>query len=164
MFRSCRSRKSGFLSKTFSIKGLIDVLLFGSCVVTITGFLSKFGWILDLTSHFRVQYCVIQLLCLVFFIITRRRKLLLVALLFGGINIIQIVPWYIRDLHSTDTNRAIVGKVGILLINVDTSNTNYNETIQYIKEINPDVLALEEINNRASDVTIYVDTDRSLFS
>ncbi len=142
------SKGSGFLKKGISIAGLVDVLLFVACVFTVTGFLGKFGWLLDLTSNFRVQYAVIQLLCLVFLLVTKRWKVAAVTLLFASVNIIQIVPWYIRDSRLSDADRTVVGSVRILLINVCTSNTDYDKTIQYIEGMNPDVLALEEINEQ----------------
>lgn len=141
------SNEPGFLSKTISIRGLIETAFFGSCILTIAGFLGKFGWLLDLTSHFRVQYSIIQLLCVVFLLIKKRWKLVAVALLFAGMNMVQIIPWYIHDSRPTDANTTVVGKLRILLINVNSYNTDYDKTIQYIQEINPDVLALEEIND-----------------
>ena len=141
------SNEPGFLRKAISIRGLIEVVFFGSCILTIAGFLGKFGWLLDLTSHFRVQYSIIQLLCVVFLLIKKRWRLVAVALLFAGMNMVQIIPWYIHDSRPTDANTTVVGKLRILLINVNTYNTDYDKTIQYIQEINPDVLALEEIND-----------------
>ncbi len=146
------SEKPPFLSKSLSpvsiIVALGRILLVLSSLLTLTGFLGKFGWLLDLTSHFRVQYLVIQLLCLLLFLIVRRGKLIIITLLFISINAIQIVPWYIPASRPTFSNNPGIEKLKILLINVHTSNTEYAKTMQYIKEMDPDLLALEEINER----------------
>ena len=145
---SVMSKKSDSLGKAISGGGLIEVVLLGTYILTITGFFGKFGWILDLTSNFRVQYAVIQLLCLLFLLLIKRWKSVVVALLFATINMTQIVPWYINDSRLTDAGTTVVGKVKILLINVSTSNTDHDKTMEYIKRMNPDLLALEEINDR----------------
>ena len=53
---SAMSEESDFLSKTISIRGLMAVLLFASCILTITGFLGKFDIIsAQMKTYFPVK-------------------------------------------------------------------------------------------------------------
>ena len=74
-------------------------------------------------------------------------KLLVIALVFATFNFIQIIPLYMDESNKIDENM-ISEKFTILLFNVNTSNRNYQNTINYIQKIQPDILALEEINKQ----------------
>ncbi len=134
------------LKKKVTVNGLIEVILILTCIFTVTGFLGKIDFLLDQTSHFRVQYLIILLFCLAFFLFRKRKKLLLVTLPFISINLFLIIPFYIKP-YQFHANPEVNNQIKILLMNVCTSNSNYKGVIEYVKEVNPDILALEEINN-----------------
>ncbi len=122
------------------------LLLTVSGVLTIAGFLSQYGWWFDLASHFQLQYLAIQLLCILLCIPKKRWKLLGITSLFALINLALIIPLYIPHsatppIDDRNTN------LSVLLINLNSSNEEYSKTARYIKQTNPDILALEEINN-----------------
>ena len=121
------------------------LLLTLSGVLTLAGFLSQHGWWFDLASHFRVQYAVIQLLCLILCLVLKRKKWLVVTAFFLVLNLSQILPLYFSP-HIATTDGPKTDELKILFINVNSANTEYEKTAQHIKKTNPDVLALEEVN------------------
>ena len=137
-----------FIRSPVSIPSTFLLALLAACAFTLTGFLGRWNWLLELTSHFRVQYAVVLLICLAYFLITKRRLLAGAALVFAITNIGFIVPWYFPDARSSNPGRPIAGKLKILLMNVHTENDRYERTARVIKVVNPDVLALQEISRR----------------
>lgn len=136
------------LREKITFSGLVEVILIGTCIFTITGFLGKFDFLLDQTSHFRVQYLFAQIFCLAYFLLVKRIKLALVSLLFAFVNLFLIIPFYIPSEHQASADSVTDNQIGILLINVNTSNSNYKGVIEYIRKVDPEILALEEINQR----------------
>lgn len=131
------------------------ILLIFSCILTLAGFLSQYGWWFDLASHFRLQYLAIQILCIVLCVFQKRKKLLLIITIFALINFSLIIPYYFPTKNPpAPFNKGGLGKnadgkpIKILLINVNSPNTNYRAVGNYIQRISPDILALEEINDR----------------
>ena len=124
------------------------LLLIVSAILTLAGFFSQYGWWFDLASHFRVQYCAVQLLCVVLCLFLRKKKILIVTLIFLLLNISQILPLYFPSTTSINKNLEDISKIKILIMNVHTENTEYEKVAQYIDSVNPDILALEEINQR----------------
>lgn len=131
------------------------ILLTLSCIFTLAGFFSQYGWWFDLASHFRLQYLLIQILCIVLCVYQKRNKLLFVTALFALINLTLIAPYYFPGtnpptpfLKGSSNNKMTSEPIKILLINVNSPNTNYQAVRNYIKKTAPDILALEEINER----------------
>ncbi len=122
------------------------LFLYASMILTLAGFLSRYGWWFDLASHFRLQYLAIQLACLLLCLFQKGKKLFLIITVFALINLSLIVPYYFPEEESTiPTARK---SIKILLINVNSPNTNYKAVGDYIQRNSPDILALEEINAR----------------
>lgn len=120
-----------------------------SGVLTLAGLLSAYGWVFDLAAHFRLQYAVVQVICIGLSSVLGQYSLLLISGIFLILNLIEILPLYIpaQKIHG----QKLTGKIKILFMNVLTSNKNYDKAIRYIEEANPDILALEEIDQHWVD-------------
>lgn len=123
------------------------VMTVGVGAVTITGFLGKFAWLFELTSHFRVQYFVILCLCLPAFLAAKSKKWTAVVLVLMSVNFIMFNPiaFPVRPAHAT---QHLKGRITILQSNVFTANRSHSKVARLIKRANPDVIALMEINER----------------
>ncbi|MCR4337756.1 MAG: endonuclease/exonuclease/phosphatase family protein [Candidatus Omnitrophica bacterium] len=120
------------------------ILLSVSLILTIAGFFSQFGWWFDLASHFRVQYFFWQIFCVLLCIPKKRWKILSLALVAALVNFALIIPLY---FPSANNKVAVPSqKISILLFNLNSYNDQFQELQEYIKEVNPDILALEEVN------------------
>lgn len=122
------------------------ILFWASCLFTWTGFGGRFWMPLELTSHFRMQYFLILAIAALIFIYKKRGRHLAVTLLCLVGNGCVIIPWYIAD----SSNPAGSGgtQIRILLSNVHTSNDEYQRLIELINKENPDVIVLQEIDNK----------------
>ena len=71
------------------------------CVTMLTsiGFLGQLWWVFDLASHFRLQYFIVLVILVVFFVKARKWKSTGVGLFFGVVNFILISP-YIGTINS----------------------------------------------------------------
>jgi hypothetical protein len=96
--------------KTFSVKRIIIAIIgfhvVTTGILTITGFLGKYHWLLDITCHFRCQYFCIQLGCLLISVMYKNRILIVFTVFLLVINAAQIFPIYLDPGNRvTETNQ-----------------------------------------------------------
>ncbi len=122
------------------------VTFFGAVASAATafGFLGRFWWFLDLFSHFRVQYFfVLSMLALALFL-GRRRKAAVIFGIIAVVNLCTIVPLYFgKEAAPTVRSRSYRS----LLMNVNTGSGVPEKASQAIRDLHPDVLALEEVDD-----------------
>ena len=72
-----------------------------ACVtmLTIFGFLGQVWWAFDLASHFRLQYFIVLVVLVIFFIKAKKWKSTGVGVIFGVVNFMLINP-YIETMNS----------------------------------------------------------------
>lgn len=81
----------------------VSLIIFASCVLTITAFMGDKGFWWDLSSHFRMQYLILQgiglLLAVVSLKLAKKPKAEVLATVvflafFAGLNLTQVAPYY----------------------------------------------------------------------
>ncbi len=120
------------------------ILVFGLVATAISSTLGYFGhtnWFLDLFSHFIWQYLLILTTgtAIIFFV---RRKLCLIFIPFIIALLIEIVPLYFGGNKNTDLTET----TKIVCINLLSSNSQFEDVENYIKQKNPDLIVLQEFN------------------
>ncbi len=143
--------KWSFLHQDFSwrsnFKNLIPwafiLAVISATLLTFTGYLGQLHYLLEMTSHFKLQYLVVGLCTLFFFLLTRRQKWAIVSLICIVINLGEIVPWY---LPQWGNNSAIASQIRILQSNVLWNNKNYPQVISLVKEEKPDIVVFLEVS------------------
>ena len=120
--------------------GVVIVVALAS-VATVMGYVARRAWLCELASHFRVQYAWVLLAGATWLAVNARRSTALVTVGFALANLSTIAPLCLprRARRSRRTFR-------VLLANVCFSNHAYESVRQFIRETNPDVVLLEEIN------------------
>jgi len=113
-------------------------------MLTIFGFLGQYWWVFDLVSHFRLQYFIVLVVLVVFFVKEKKWKSTGVGLFFGVANFILISP-YIGTINS-DTEEG-QPKIRILSMNLSHTNSSYKKAILLIRKTQPSVLVLQELSN-----------------
>lgn len=132
--------------KKFLKAAFVYPLLFLSVFFTFTGFFSQYGLFFDLTSHFRLQYLIIQIICVIgFFVWQQRRRSCAIAFV-ALINLFQIIPLYLEVPVNKISSEVSPHQLKIILVNVHTSNRQFGKVAEYIQQKQPDLVALEEIN------------------
>lgn len=109
----------------------------------------RFFWIFDLLVNFRVQYLVVSVFSITFFLFIKNRNFLIIATLTFLINVLFITP-YLLPHHPVEQNIKTRSENSVPLkifhSNVLSSNTNYRGLMDQIENIHPDIILLQEIN------------------
>jgi endonuclease/exonuclease/phosphatase (EEP) superfamily protein YafD len=114
------------------------------CCATVTGFLGRLWWLFDLTSHFRVQYAVLLAGVALLVLLPRKSRLSLVFAGFSLVNAATVMPLYVGRGHATmDGARTL----RVMLLNVNSANTNYDSVKEAIRRYAPDLFVLEEVDS-----------------
>ena len=137
-----------FLTSTITFWGLANAAGVVGCLCTFTGFFGGYGWILELTSHFRVQYAA--LLAMIAGLLCVRRKFTMASVFaaFTVVNLGVVVPLYFGKPASVV---AADVKLRVLLLNAETSNRRCDLVKALIRDKNPDLFVLEEVDDRWLD-------------
>lgn len=112
-------------------------------IVSILGFFGPYNWLLDLCSHFRVQYAVSLGIAALLLLIPRQRRLATVFGATAGLNLVVILPLYFGPIASP----AVSGRpIRAMLANVNTKFGDAAAVAAAIRRFDPDVVVLEEVS------------------
>lgn len=120
------------------------LLMFFACLPTVAALGARWFWVLDLATHFRVQYACAMLPFLVLFAARRRFRLALVPAVVLLVNLSLFLPIYwpaARPPADAGTLRAITA-------NVHTGNRRFDAFLQFIRSERPDFFVAFEIDDR----------------
>jgi endonuclease/exonuclease/phosphatase (EEP) superfamily protein YafD len=134
-----KSSPKGKFSAIFSV--VLSLLIVG---ITLIALLSDRGWpqLLELLSHFRLQYFLLSLVLLLPLLLTRRRAAILIALFCVALLSTPILPWY-----NPFSRGASMGELRVLTANINTQNRSYDKVLTMVREENPDVAVFLEVDD-----------------
>jgi len=113
-------------------------------ILTIFGFLGQLWWVFDLASHFRLQYFMVLVVLVVFFVKAKKWKSTGVGVVFGIANFMLISP-YIGTINSvTEEGQS---KIRVLSMNLSHANSSYKKAKLLIRKTQPSILVLQELSN-----------------
>lgn len=122
--------------------------------LTFAGYFGNLYWLFDIAGIFRVQYAILLLLGAVISFFARRWCTLSVAVLALSANLLTILPLYLPH-----TDKAEGKSIRILQMNVWSSNREFMLALTQIKELAPDVVCFEEIDEAWQKVLTEYLTD-----
>jgi len=125
--------------------GILTVAGVLTGAATLAGFLGRLWWVLDLFSHFRVQYAILSFLIAVALLILRRVRTASVFLVLAVVNTVLILPLYLGRVAPPDTESP---QYRAVLANVYTPNQHRELLISLIEQYEPDFFVLQEVNTR----------------
>ncbi len=127
------------ISKWFIIAAIVNALL------STAGYLGEFNLLLELNSHFKLQYLLVGFSTLIFFALVRSKKIwFLVSAFCIIINLAEIVPWYFPAPAFAGAHPG--QHLRILHSNVLTSNRRYADAISLVKAEQPDIAVFVEVS------------------
>lgn len=119
---------------------LFEALVFLGLVITWLGSLGEHHWVLDLLSHFRLQYVVYCVLALVF-ALWRRHAWLVVAALVS-------LLWNVQLVHAVHRTAEPTGRVEkplrVMIFNVLGQNDNHVAAVSHVVGADADIVCLLE--------------------
>lgn len=133
-----------YLRGKINVRGLVEAAAMLLCVFTVTGFLGRFWWVLDLTSHFRIQYVVgLAALAAVCFLM-RIHRWGVACCLFMAINLALVIPHCSFGGEPSGQRRT---DLRAMEINVHTESKHFDLVEKFIREQSPDIVLLVEVNS-----------------
>ena len=109
---------------------------------------ARHSWVLELFSHFSMQYALLAFIAGVVFAVMKSKPFVILALMLVIINLFEIAPLYapVDWEDGLQENR-----LRVVSFNVLSSNTGYEAAIDFIREADADVIALYEVDHRWKD-------------
>ena len=127
---------------------LVEVSAYIVVCLAIVAFLDQYHWIIDLLAQFRVQYAIVLFLGAIISLARRRIKTLAIFATFFLINGWTILPWYFAPETAGNTGQH---SLRVAMMNVLTSNRQFEEVVQFVRSQNPDIFVAIEVNQEWVD-------------
>lgn len=122
------------------VPGFMSIAVFTS-LFSLTGYLGEFHQLFELTSHFKLQYLVVNCCTFFFFLLKRQKIWVLVSLCCLSINLGAIGPYYLPQGQVSATT-----DIRMLELNVLTRNQEGDRVISLVRESQPDIAFFLEVN------------------
>jgi endonuclease/exonuclease/phosphatase (EEP) superfamily protein YafD len=125
--------------------GLVTAVGAFAGATTLIGFFGSLNWLMDLCSHFRVQYFMGLSVVALLLLIPRKRRSATIFGVLAVLNLGVILPLYFGKASTPPSD---VTPIRAMLINVNTKLGKPADVANAIRQFNPDVVVLEEINDK----------------
>lgn len=128
------------------IKKFTEVLVYITLATTILGYFSKFNFLFDICSQFRMQYLLFGLILLVYCIIKKRKTV-------TGLLIVCIVVLNLFSVLGSVKANDNTKKQGftIEVVNVLRENQKYDTVRNEINGNSPDIVVIQELDDKWSE-------------
>ncbi len=120
---------------------LVAIPAIALAVVSLTAFLGRWVWWLDVLANFRAQYVVGLLLLGLVIMMSRWRKIGYGVLAVALVNLVVVLPLYVGSPADAQVEAP---SLRIMSFNLLSTNESYSEVIDYIENIEPDLVLLHE--------------------
>jgi endonuclease/exonuclease/phosphatase (EEP) superfamily protein YafD len=139
-----------------TIWGLMEVGGALLCSVTVTGFLARFWWVFELTSHFRVQLAVALVALVVVWAMKRRWRMAAICGVGAAVNatLVFSVLW-----PPENTEPQGGARLRLAAINVHTENERSDLVLEFLQSANADIILLMEVNERWMNALVSLHTN-----
>lgn len=121
---------------------LLGAAVAAACAATLLGFLARWSWWGELACHFRPQYAVLLLAAAAGLVALEQRALALLAVAGGLVNLVLLLPLYVRR-----PCRRSAPSLRVLVANVWLKNEAYARLQRLVERERPDVFVLLETNS-----------------
>lgn len=127
-----------------SFQGLVQAGVVILAFATVSGFCGDWFWFLDLFAHFRVQYFLASVILGILLLVLRSFRFGLVSLIVAAANLVLLMPFY--GGASVSPPQGETWKA--LLYNVNTRAGSPTAVVELVRDLEPDVVVLLEIDDR----------------
>lgn len=131
---------------TKKLKNYTEIFVYICFAASILGYFSKYNFLFDICSQFRMQYLLFGLILLVYCIIRKHKNIL--SLLIVCIVILNLIS-VLGNLKFNDVTKKQGFKIEI--INLLTKNKKYNAVRKEINDKSPDILVIQELDDKWSE-------------
>jgi len=125
--------------------GILSACAFICLCLTVFTYLAPLWWVFDLCCHFHLQYAICFMLFLAVSIVKKKYLFVGPAAILIVTNLFPVVSLYANPENILANENKTT--FSVMMLNVEAKNTGYQKAIQTIKEIDPDILLLEEFTH-----------------
>jgi endonuclease/exonuclease/phosphatase (EEP) superfamily protein YafD len=136
-------------------------LLFAATLVAIVSVLplaARLSWMLELTTHFRVQYLAVTGVLLVLLALRRRFGACAVLVAAAAVSAAPLLPYVPLPLGSEAASAATAAPLKLLSVNVSYLQFSARRLLEIVRETDPDVVVVQELTPHAERVLAQLDT------
>jgi endonuclease/exonuclease/phosphatase (EEP) superfamily protein YafD len=137
-----------------TLAGLLQAAAILTIIATALASIDTRQHLVELFSHFRLQYLVAALLLLIVFAVRRRALFSLLLVIAVAINTSYVLPWYTGDAPATGSTA-----LKILYANVLSSNRDHDRLLALIEREGPDIIVLQEVSGHWLAALRVLDAD-----
>ena len=137
--------KNRFMQLRIRPYGILTVAGLPIVMATLAGFGGRLWWVLDLFSHFRVQYAILLFFIAVTLLMLRHVRTAAMFLAPAVVNLVLIMPLYLGRAAPPDAESP---QYRAVLANVYTPNQECELVISLIEQYEPDFFVLQEVDTR----------------
>ncbi len=139
------SDRAGFFRLRIRPVGLLTAAALLTGFASMVGFFGSLHWLADLCSHFRVQYVIaLTGAAALLILFPAHRRMAAVIGLLAAVNLAVILPYY---LNKPAAPAAAGSSLRALLLNVHTRLGDVDSVAAVIRNVDPDILVLEEVTS-----------------
>jgi endonuclease/exonuclease/phosphatase (EEP) superfamily protein YafD len=135
-------------SRSVVVRGLVVFVMFFAFVPSVLGLLGRWGWLLDLCNHFRFQCAAVLLVTTLGLLLLRSWRMAGLSAAGLILNLVFVMPLYLGSPGESDPGRP---RMTVMHYNVNTGNRDHTGVIAEIQSHQPDLLFVQEVNNRWLD-------------
>ncbi|MGG6294753.1 endonuclease/exonuclease/phosphatase family protein [Leptolyngbya sp. AN02str] len=129
-----------------AITAVMAIAAIGVIGLSLAGYAGEVHFLLDLTSHFKLQYWLMSLVCSIFFALSRRWRWLAIALVGVVLNGVLIAPWYLPVAQAAAPT--LEAPLRVMVANVLAKNQQPDRLLDLVRSQQPDLLITVEMNAR----------------
>lgn len=111
--------------------------------LSLAGYLGRLNLYLEFASGYKLQFLLLGLFSLIYFLLTRKKIGIVLSLCCVIINLAEIIPWYFNPPEINNLEQQQPLKV--FSYNVLWSNKNYAQAIALINQEQPDIAVFQEV-------------------
>jgi endonuclease/exonuclease/phosphatase (EEP) superfamily protein YafD len=143
------------------MRWLDRLLLLAAALVALVNVLplgARLSWVLELTTHFRVQYLAATAVMLALVALRRRWGACAVLVAAGAVSAASVLP-YVPLTFGAEPAAAATAPLKVLSINVSYRPFLARRLLEIIREADADVLVVQELTPHAESVLSALDND-----
>ncbi len=137
------------------VDGLLTLCASLLVVVNLLPLGARLSWLIDLTTHFRVQYLAVTVVLLALLALRRRWRASIVLAAAGAVSAVPVIPYL--PLAPRPAVVATQPPLKVLSVNVSYRQFSPRRLLELIRDINPDVVVAQELTPYAAEVLAPLD-------
>jgi len=117
---------------------------------------ARLSWMLELTTHFRVQYLAATAVLLMLVMLRRKWAACAVLVAAGAVSAVPVLPYLPVSLGQQSASAA-AAPIKILTVNVSFRQFSARTLLEIVREANPDIVVVQELTPHAESVLAELD-------